>query len=84
MIQALEAFTGDPNLEACAISVNGTSLKYLTFAGEELRPIIHELQVASDLKSYTVQRNCAVAFNLSQAITGFQDIQIHYDDSGSE
>ena len=52
--------------------------------GEELRPIIHELQVAPDLKSYSVQRHCAVAFNLSETITGFQDIQIHHDDRGSE
>ncbi|BDA43497.1 hypothetical protein COCOBI_04-5090 [Coccomyxa sp. Obi] len=52
--------------------------------GEELRPIIHELQVAPDLKSYTVLRHCAVAFNLSETITGFQDIQIHHDDQGNK
>ena len=35
-----------------------------------------------DLKNYTVARRCHVAFNLSQRVTGFQDIQFHTNSSG--
>lgn len=52
--------------------------------GVELRPVIHELEVANDLRSYSVKRRCWVAFNLSEEVTGFQDIQFHVDQSGSK
>ena len=38
--------------------------------------------MAGDLKNYTLARRCHVAFNLTEKVTGFQDIQFHTNSSG--
>lgn len=69
---------------ASALDDKWTYVIKLSFAGVELRPVIHELEIANDLRSYSVKRRCWVAFNLSEEVTGFQDIQFHVDQKGSE
>ena len=51
-------------------------------AADGPRPEIFTLQLAGDLNSYAVAAHCWVAFNLSDTITGFQDIQFHTDAQG--
>ena len=48
------------------------------------RPEIYNLALSGDLQTYAVQSHCWVAFNLSDAITGFQDIQYYTDPKGGE
>ena len=48
----------------------------------ERRPVIQELNVSGDLRNYTMARRCHVAFNLTEKVTGFQDIQFHTNSSG--
>ena len=49
-----------------------------------LRPEIFNLALSGGAASYSVQAHCWVAFNLSNNVTGFQDIQYYSDGKGGE
>ena len=38
--------------------------------------------MSGDLRNYRMARRCHVAFNLTEKVTGFQDIQFHTNSSG--